>query len=107
MKLSVSKYRNKKTVAGGITFDSKKEAKRYYELKLLERAGKISNLELQKPYVLIDKSTYGRAIKYVADFVYTEKGETIVEDVKGFRTDVYRLKKRMLAERYGIKIKEI
>ena len=51
-------------------------------------------------------NTYGRAIKYVADFVYEENGQTVVEDVKGVKTPVYKLKKRMLAEKYGIVIKE-
>lgn len=61
------------------------------------------------PYVLIDKSKYGRQIKYIADFVYYDKElkQEVVEDTKGFRTDVYRLKKRLLAEKYDIEIKEI
>ena len=104
-----SKYHNKKTVVDGITFDSKKEAKRYLELKTLERCGVITDLRLQAPYVLIDKSNHGRAIKYIADFVYYDRGlkKEVVEDTKGFRTDVYKLKKRLLAERYGIDIKEL
>lgn len=117
-----NKYHAKKTIVDGITFDSKAEAKRYMELRLLEKQGKIRCLRLQVPYVLIEKSKYGREIKYIADFVYDEvnsSGErtkdgiifsyerkTIVEDCKGFKTDVYRLKKRLLAERYGIEIKE-
>lgn len=101
-----SKYHAKRTTIDDITFASKKEAMRYRELKLLERAGEIENLQLQVPYILIDKSKYGRAIKYVADFVYQEKGKTIVEDSKGFKTDVYKLKKRLLAEKYNIEIKE-
>ena len=103
----MNKYRNKKTVLDGITFDSMKEAKRYKQLKIFERAGLIKDLKLQVPFVLIDKTSYGRAIKYVADFVYTEDNKMVVEDVKGVRTDVYRLKKRLLAERYGIVIKEV
>ena len=104
-----SKYRSIKTTVDGITFDSKKEAKRYQELKLLQRANKIKNLRLQVSYVLIDKSRYGRQIKYIADFVYYDKElkQEVVQDTKGFRTDVYRLKKRLMAERYGIEIKEI
>jgi len=101
-----SKYRAVKTDIDGITFDSKREAKRYRELRLLEKAGVICNLRLQVPYILIDKSKYGRAIKYVADFVYMRNGLEVVEDAKGVRTPVYRLKKRMMAERYGIEIKE-
>ena len=104
-----SKYRSIKTTVDDITFDSKKEAKRYQELKLLQCANKIEGLRLQFPYVLIDNSRYGRQIKYVADFVYYDKElkQEIVEDTKGFRTDVYRLKKRLMAETYGIEIKEI
>ena len=101
-----SKYNAVKTIFDDIKFDSKKEANRYIQLKQMERAGLISNLALQVPFVLIDKSSYGRAIKYIADFVYIENGSEIVEDVKGVKTPVYRLKKRMMAERYGISIKE-
>ena len=102
-----SKYRAVKTEIDGIVFDSKHEAARYQELRLLERAGEINNLRLQVPYILIDKSKYGRSIKYVADFVYERNGLVVVEDAKGVRTPVYRLKKRMLAEKYGIKIEEV
>ena len=101
------KYRNKKTSIDGIRFDSKREANRYIELKLLERAGAIKDLKRQVPYILIDKSRYGRAIKYVADFVYYEDDKLVVEDVKGVRTPVYKLKKRLMAERFGIEVKEI
>lgn len=104
---TTSKYHAKKTVVDGITFDSKKEATHYQELKLLERAGEIHDLKLQVPFVLIDKSAHGRQIKYVADFVYYQDGQMVVEDVKGFKTDVYKLKKRLMAERYEIEIKEI
>ena len=90
----------------GIRFDSKKEANRYCELKLLEKGGIISNLALQVPYTLVESTKYGRAIKYVADFVYKENGNTIVEDVKGVKTPVYKIKKRLMAEKYGIVIKE-
>lgn len=103
----MSKYRSIRTECDGYVFDSRKEARRYQELKLLERAKVISDLELQVPFILIDKNKNGRAIKYVADFVYNENGKQVVEDTKGFRTDVYKLKKRLLKERYGIDIKEI
>ena len=104
--MNYSKYRAQKCVVDGITFDSKKEAARYHELRLLERAGEIRNLRLQVPYVLLPKSLYGREIKYIADFVYFENNEIIIEDVKGVRTAVYKLKKRMMAEKYGIVIRE-
>lgn len=88
------KYGAKKTVVDGITFDSKKEAARYQELKLLEQAGEISNLELQPEYeVIITK-------KYKADFLYTEKGKTIVEDVKGFKTPEYITKRKFFRKQY-------
>lgn len=106
-----SKYRSIKTTVDDITFDSKKEAKRYQELKLLLRANKIENLRLQVPYVLIDKSKYGRQIKYIADFVYYDKElrQEVVEDTKSeaTKTPVYMLKKRLMAEKYDIEIKEI
>lgn len=103
----MNKYRNQKTIIDEIKFDSKKEAMRYRHLKTFERVGLIKDLRLQVPYILIDKSQYGRAIKYVADFVYIEDDNLVVEDVKGVRTDVYRLKKRLMAERYGIIIREV
>lgn len=102
----MSKYHAKKTIVDGIKFASMKEANRYNQLKILERAGLIKGLELQVPFQLVPKSKYGRAIKYIADFVYIEDGEKVVEDAKGFRTDVYKLKKRLMAEKYGIEIKE-
>lgn len=107
-----SKYKAVKTIVDGITFDSIKEAKRYKELKLLERAGMIEELQLQVPFVLFSKSKYGRVVKYIADFTYYEllsgnKRKYIVEDVKGMKTPVYKLKKRIMAECYGIVIKEV
>ncbi len=106
---TTSKYKNKKVVINGIKFDSLKEGNRYRELKLLERSGVISDLKLQVPYTLIEKSKYGREIKYIADFTYLEQGKLIVEDVKSpiTRTPLYRLKKRLLAERYNIIISEV
>lgn len=101
----MSKYYSQKEIVDGITFHSKKEARRYRELKLMERAGVIKELQLQVPYTLIPKSSHGRAIKYIADFVYFEDGKRVVEDTKGFRTKEYKLKKRMMAE-MGIDIRE-
>lgn len=100
------KYHNVYSNLDGIRFDSKKEAARYAQLKLLERAKQIKNLQLQVPFVLIEKSKYGRAIKYYADFVYEENGNLIVEDTKGYKTEIYKIKKRLLAEKYGIEVKE-
>lgn len=101
-----SKYKAVKTIVDGKKFDSKKEAKRYQELKLLEQSNEIKELQLQVPFILIDKSEYGRVIKYIADFVYIRDGKQVVEDCKGFRTDVYRLKKRLFEEKYKTEIFE-
>lgn len=101
-----NKYHAKKMEVDGHLFDSTHEAIRYGELRLLHLTGKIQNLRLQVPYLLIPKSEYGGKIEYIADFVYEENGETIIEDAKGVRTPVYRLKKRLIAELYGIRIKE-
>ena len=109
------KYNAKKTAVDGITFDSKKEATRYRELKALERVGKIDRLELQPRFVLMDGFRYeGKAIRkieYVADFLYRDLStcELIVEDVKGVKTDVYKLKKKLFLKHYGneYKFKEV
>ena len=95
----------------GITFDSRKEAKRYAELDLLERAGKISGLELQVKFELIpsqrvDGKVVERACHYVADFVYEENGAKVVEDVKGFKTPEYIIKRKLLLKEHGIRVKE-
>lgn len=88
-----SKYHSKKEIVDNIVFASKSEARRYKELKILERAGKITDLKLQPvfPLLLSDKETRN----YKADFMYFEKetGKTVVEDVKGVKTPVYKLKK--------------
>ena len=104
--MTYSKYRAKKETVDGITFDSRKEASRYRQLKLMEKAKAIQDLQLQVKFPLIPKSKYGREVKYIADFVYYDQGKMVVEDTKGFKTDVYKLKKRLLAEKYGIEIKE-
>lgn len=101
-----SKYNAKKTVVDGIEFDSIREADRYCELKLLEKAKEIRNLELQSRFLLQDKfkdkqGNTHRKVEYVADFMYIDKcGKTIVEDVKGVLTDVYKLKKKLFLKIY-------
>lgn len=105
----VSKYHAKKTVVGGKKFDSKKEAERFVELTLMEKAKVIQDLKTQVAFPLIAKSKWGREIKYVADFTYYEDGILVVEDVKSSITKknpVYRLKKRMFNERYQKEIRE-
>lgn len=109
---SHSKYHNKKTECDGIIFDSKREAARYKELKILLTAGEISDLRLQVPYELVPVFKVGseifRATKYVADFVYRDKdGNEVIEDSKGMRTDVYKLKKKLMAYIYHIVIQEV
>ena len=109
----VRKYHNKRVIYDGYTFDSIREKNYYIKLKLLEKAGKIKELELQKEYELqpsfkLNNKTY-RSIKYRADFTYktTEDDKLHVVDVKGFRTDVYRLKKKLFEYKYRIEIEEI
>lgn len=121
-----SKYGSRKATRNGIVFDSVKEARRYSELSLLERAGAISDLRRQVKFVLISSQyeTYerygkkGQRLKdgkrciekecaYYADFVYTENGKTIVEDTKGLRTTDYIIKRKMMLYFYGIRIKEV
>lgn len=109
----MSKYHSVKTVVNGIVFDSKKEAKRYYELLILERAGEIHDLKRQQKYILIPKQTDAsgkcleRECTYRADFVYTQPdGQVIAEDVKGFRTQEYIIKRKLMLYVHGIRIKE-
>ena len=123
----MNKYHNEKTIVDGIAFDSRKEARRYQELKLMERAGEISDLRLQVKYELIPAQyemkdewvsptrvqqkevCVERAVNYIADFVYKDKmtEETVVEDTKGMRTEVYKIKKKLMLWVHGIKIREV
>ena len=100
----MAKYNNIKTVIDGITFDSKKEAKRYSELKLLEKAGLIGSLQLQVKFELMPSQKGGirkeLAIKYIADFVYYDlyniNATMIIEDVKGIKTPAYIIKRKLM-----------
>lgn len=126
---SRAKYGNRKVVVDG-TFDSKKEAQRYTELKSLEKAGKITGLQLQREFELIPEQrektdqiyTKGknkgrfkpgrlleRKCSYVADFVYwdLENNCMVVEDAKGMRTKEYIIKRKLMLYKYGIRIKEV
>ena len=96
----------KMTAPDGQVFDSVKEFHRWGVLRLLERAGKISDLKRQVKYELIPKQEGERACHYVADFVYHEDGKLVVEDCKGFRTDAYKIKKKLMLWVHGIKVKE-
>lgn len=128
------KYGNRKTTIGGKEFDSKKEARRYQELQLLQWSGQIQNLQTQVKYVLIPtqreasfevyksgpnkgRRKPGKVVEhecsYVVDFVYTQDGETVVEDVKGYRDPSsaayakFVIKRKLMLERYGIQIQEV
>lgn len=110
MSWRTSKYHAKKAAVDGITFDSRKEADRYLTLKAMEEGGLIENLRRQVRYELVSAfdvdGKHYRPVFYVADFVYMENGKEVVEDVKGMKTDVYRLKSKLFARRYGMGIKE-
>lgn len=102
-----NKYNNKKVTIKDLIFDSKKESYRFMQLKVLEMSGKITELKLQPQYILQNGFTdnFGkkhRSIEYRADFEYhnTEENLTIVEDVKGMKTDIYKLKKKLFLYKY-------
>lgn len=126
-----NKYFAKKVKVGDIEFSSQKEANRYCELRLLERAGKISDLQLQVPFVIIPtqyeeivtytpkthkekrvKKVVEKMSKYVCDFAYyDESGNYVVEDVKGYKEsaayELFKLKRKLMLQVYGIKIVEV
>ena len=136
-KRNYRKLNNQSITIDGIEFQSKKEGRRYSELKLLQRAGQISDLELQKRYELIpaqfetvETGEYYKvgakkgqpktkqvcieqSLVYIADFVYKENGQTVVEDVKGFRDTSsatyakFVIKRKLMLWKYGIRIKEV
>lgn len=129
--MRMNKYQAIKTCVNGIEFDSRKEARRYQELLLLQRAGVILNLRMQEKFLLIPsqfetvetgeyyqtgarKGTpktkevcVEKPVVYVADFVYEQDGKTVVEDTKGFKTKDYIIKRKLLLWTHGIKIKEV
>jgi hypothetical protein len=102
-----NKYNATPTRVEGRRFDSRREADRYAELRLLERAGEIRGLEVQCGY---DLRVGGVLVcRYVADFRYADArtGETVVEDAKGFRTREYRIKKKLMLALHGVRIMEV
>lgn len=107
------KYGNQKIEVHGVKFDSKREAGRYVELKMMQSAGEIYGLQLQVPFVLAPSVKLdGKnkpALRYFADFVYFKTGtnEKTVEDAKGKVTDVYRIKKHLMKSVHNIEIKEV
>lgn len=125
---SGSKYHNKKVQsADGETFDSRREYRRYMDLKTLERVGVVKDLRRQVPYIIVpehrEPDTTGprggrrkgrvieTAARYIADFVYVEKNrdgtwQQVVEDCKGMRTDTYKLKRKLMYHVHGIRIRE-
>ena len=100
----MNKYKNRKIVVDNIKFDSILEANRYQELKLLQRARQISNLRLQVPFLLQESfkknGTTRRKIEYIADFVYEENGQTVVEDTKGMKTETFKIKQKLFEYKY-------
>lgn len=118
----MNKYHNRKVkTSDGVVHDSRKEANRWVELNLLERAGEITNLKRQVEFLLIPpqyeeikkgkkkkRKLVERAVVYRADFVYQdENGEIHVEDVKGFRTKDYIIKRKLMRYVYQISITEV
>ena len=125
------KYGNEKVSCDGITFDSKKQVRRYNEIKLLQRAGQITELELQQSFELVPSCYEAiptgeyykkgekkgqpkyknvcieKAVTYRADFTYYENGQLVVEDTKGMKTKEYIIKRKLMLYIHGIKIKEI
>lgn len=108
----MSKYKSKKVTQNGITFDSTKEARRFSDLSLLQRAGVITELQRQVKFELIPNQRINgklveRACSYVADFVYVQDGKKVVEDTKGFKTKDYIIKRKLMLWVHGIQIKEV
>lgn len=119
----MTKYHNRKVRRDGLTFDSKKEHKRYNELLLLEQAGEIANLRRQVKFVLIptqrEPSQIGtrggvkkgklleRECSYIADFVYSQNGKMVVEDTKGLRTKDYIIKRKLMLYVHNIRVREV
>lgn len=101
----MTKYYNRKVIADGYTFDSRAEYARYQELKLLEYAGEITALTVHPRYTLDNGFTAAdgtrfRPLTYAPDFTYTCNGVTVAEDVKGVRTEVYKIKKRLFMKTF-------
>lgn len=108
----MAKYGNRKVIRDGIEFDSIKECQRYCELKLMQRAGLISDLQMQVSFELIpsqrvDGKVVERAVNYIADFVYKQDGLKVVEDTKGYKTPEYIIKRKLMLWVHGIRIREV
>ena len=111
--IKTNKYKNQKIEYDGMLFDSKKEYSFYIKFKLMEKSGEIQNLRRQVEYILMDNFVLNgkkyRKTSYIADFVYEQDGETHVIDVKSkvTKTEVYKLKKKIMEYKYGIEIEEV
>lgn len=108
----MAKYGNRKIIRDGIEFDSIKECQRYCELKLMQRAGVITDLQTQVSFELIpsqrvDGKVVERAVNYIADFVYQQNGLKVVEDTKGYKTPEYIIKRKLMLYIHGIRIREV
>lgn len=110
----MSKYRNQKTRVGDLVFDSKREAARWGELRLLERAGRIVDLRMQVPFELAPAVKFAGekrakpAMKLIVDFAYRDEfGERVLEDVKGVVTTAFQIKRHLLKARYGLDVRII
>ena len=101
------KYHNRKIKTHEGTFDSAKEYNRWVVLKLMERSGKVSGLRRQVSFEVVPAQKGERPVRYIADFVYDQDGQTVVEDVKGVRTGEYVIKRKLMLWVHGIRIKEI
>ena len=109
-----TKYRNTKTVAGGVAFDSRREAARWQELQLLERAGQIRDLRRQVPFELVPGVKFAGAararpaLRYFADFVYQERGQQVIEDIKSPATaslPAFKLKRHLMLALLGLEVR--
>lgn len=110
--MAFNKYRNHKVKTEHGVFDSKKEYARWLELKSMERKGVITELNRQVPFELIPHQKIGgkvveRAVNYYADFTYKYNGEFVVEDTKGVKTAEYKIKRKLMLWRHGIRIQEV
>lgn len=103
--MAMSKYNATRTQCDGYKFASKREASRYMELKLMERAGIISDLRLQVPFDITINGFH--VCTYIADATYVEKGKPVVEDTKGMLTPVYKLKRRLMRAVHNVEILEV
>lgn len=106
-----SKYRNVKTAVAGVAFDSRREAARWQELKMLERAGQICELRRQVAFELVKGVKFAGAararpaIRYVADFVFQERGQQVIEDVKGIETPEFKIKRHLMLALLGLEVR--